>query len=229
MPISNKHHPGHASRLPRRLALLGVSVAVGATLAGAAAAPGPSGGGDPVPAPPLLAELAPYVVAPAVSLEPVAPTSGPPKPPSSDPAAGPPVRLVVPRLGVNAPVIGADVRDGTLWPPDDPRRLGWWTEGAAPGAVAGGALITGHTVHSGGGAFDDLETLRRGDVVKVRTKKGVLEYAVSAVTVYRKSTLARDAERVFSQTVPGRLVLITCEDWNGSGYDSNAVVLADPI
>ena len=47
------------------------------------------------------------------------------------------------------------------------------------------------------------------------------------MTVYRKSTLARDAQRVFSQTVPGRLVLITCEGWNGAGYDSNAVVLAE--
>ena len=62
----------------------------------------------------------------------------------------------------------------------------------------------------------------------MRTSRGLLEYAVSSVTVYRKSTLARDAGRIFSQTVPGRLVLITCEDWNGTGYDSNAVVVADP-
>jgi hypothetical protein len=34
---------------------------------------------------------------------------------------------------------------------------------------------------------------------------------------------------VFSQDVPGRLVLITCEDWNGSVYLSNTVVLADPL
>jgi hypothetical protein len=52
---------------------------------------------------------------------------------------------------------------------------------------------------------------------------------VSGVTVYRKTTLARDAERVFGQSGPGRLVLITCEDWNGSTYLSNVVVLADPI
>ena len=28
---------------------------------------------------------------------------------------------------------------------------------------------------------------------------------------------------------PGRLVLITCEDWNGTTYLSNAVVFADPV
>jgi LPXTG-site transpeptidase (sortase) family protein len=96
-----------------------------------------------------------------------------------------------------------------------------------PGAVQGGALITGHTVHTGGGAFDDLETLDQGDVVRVRTQSGTIEYAVTGVTIYRKGRLARDAERVFSQTGPGRLVLITCEDWNGSGYDSNAIVFAE--
>ena len=41
--------------------------------------------------------------------------------------------------------------------------------------------------------------------------------------------LAQDAQRVFSQTGPGRLVLITCEDWNGSGYDSNAIVFAERL
>jgi hypothetical protein len=33
---------------------------------------------------------------------------------------------------------------------------------------------------------------------------------------------------VFAQDVPGRLVLVTCEDWDGSGYLSNAVVIATP-
>ena len=93
----------------------------------------------------------------------------------------------------------------------------------------GGALITGHTVHTGGGAFDSLETLTRCDTVRVRTRRGTVEYVVTHVRIYRKSSLARHAGEVFSQQVPGRLVLITCEGWNGAGYDSNAVVLARPI
>jgi LPXTG-site transpeptidase (sortase) family protein len=169
------------------------------------------------------APLPPYVIEPAVRLE----SSARAEPPRPDPATGAPTRLVVPRLRVDAPVVPAVVTDGTLWPPDDPRTLGWWAEGAKPGAVRGGALITGHTVHSGGGAFDDLETLRKGDAVRVRTAAGLIEYAVTGVTIYRKAGLAKDAERVFSQSVPGRLVLITCEDWNGEGYDSNAIVFAE--
>jgi LPXTG-site transpeptidase (sortase) family protein len=106
--------------------------------------------------------------------------------------------------------------------------LGWWSAGAAPGAARGSALITGHTVSSGGGAFDDLETLRTGDRLSVRTATGAIGYEVGSVTVYRKARLARRAATVFSQQVSGRVVLITCEDWNGTTYESNVVVTAHP-
>jgi hypothetical protein len=41
--------------------------------------------------------------------------------------------------------------------------------------------------------------------------------------------LAKQAAQIFDQSVPGRLVLVTCEDWNGTTYLSNAVVIAKPI
>jgi streptomycin 6-kinase len=37
------------------------------------------------------------------------------------------------------------------------------------------------------------------------------------------------AEELFSQRVPGRLVLVTCEDWDGREYLSNVVVIAAPV
>ena len=211
-------HAEHGSHRTRWLAVLGVALVAGGIVL-------------TVTAPQLLDEdldvgtattLAPYVLEPLVRLEPAAA-----EPPRPHPATAAPTRLIVPSLGVDAPVVRAQVSEGTLWPPDDPQTLGWWAEGARPGAVRGGALITGHTVHSGGGAFDYLETLRKGEVVRVRTLKGLVDYKVTGVTIYRKSSLAKDAERIFSQTVPGRLVLITCEDWNGEGYDSNAIVFAE--
>jgi LPXTG-site transpeptidase (sortase) family protein len=146
---------------------------------------------------------------------------------SSD-AAGSPQRLVIDALGVDAPVVGIDAPGGVLRPPDDPQVLGWWRAGAVPGAARGSALVTGHTVSSGGGAFDDLETLRGGDRLSVRTATGVIGYEVGSVTIYRKAGLARRAATVFSQEVPGRVVLITCEDWNGTTYESNVVVTAHP-
>ncbi len=149
--------------------------------------------------------------------------------PKAHPAKGVPRRIVVPRLGVDAPVVGIDAPGGVLLPPGDPQVLGWWRSGAKPGARYGSALVTGHTVSTGGGAFDDLEQLRGGDRVVIGTTEGRIAYDVTGVTIYRKASLARHASRVFSQTVPGRLVLITCEDWNGSTYLSNAVVVAEPV
>lgn len=165
----------------------------------------------------------PYDVAPDVEIDSAEPA------PRPAPAPGVPRRLVVPMLGVDAPVVPIAAPGGVLLPPSDPQMLGWWRDGARPGAARGGALITGHTVSAGGGAFDDLDTLRRGDEVRVRTPDRVLRYEVTGVRVYRKARIARDAEQLFSQTVPGRLVLITCEDWNGSFYESNAVIFAERV
>ena len=49
------------------------------------------------------------------------------------------------------------------------------------------------------------------------------------VVIPDKGVVARQAERLFSQEVPGRLVLITCEDWDGTAYRSNVVVTAHPV
>ena len=141
---------------------------------------------------------------------------------------GAPRRVLVPRLDVDAAVRPVKAPGGTLVPPSDPQQLGWWAAGARPGDRTGSALVTGHTVHTGGGALDNLETLRRGDRVTVRTDRGRIRYAVRSVAVYAKGALAKQAERLFSQEVPGRLVLITCEDWDGSRYLSNVVVTASP-
>ncbi len=137
--------------------------------------------------------------------------------------------VAIQRLGVSAPVVAIRAEQGSLTPPGNPRKVGWWSEGALPGAAQGSAVITGHTVHDGGGAFDDLEQLRAGDVVVLSTSRGTVNYRVTGVTTYRKQAFARSAAAVFDQSGPGRLVLITCEDWNGKVYLSNVVVVAQPM
>jgi LPXTG-site transpeptidase (sortase) family protein len=159
-------------------------------------------------------------------------TADSPDLPDAAPASwkpGAPRRLLVPSLGVDAPVVPIEAPGGVLTPPADPQVLGWWAAGAKPGARTGSALVTGHTVHSGGGAMDDLERLARGDRVWMRTDRGRIGYDVRSVVVLGKGELAEQAEQLFSQEVPGRLVLITCEDWNGVEYLSNVVVTATPV
>jgi LPXTG-site transpeptidase (sortase) family protein len=142
---------------------------------------------------------------------------------------GRPVRVAIPQLEVSAPVVGIKADDGALTPPSDPSTVGWWSAGAQPGARRGSAVITGHTVHDGGGAFDNLDKLTPGSVVVVSTNRGPLRYQVATVTTYRKATLAKRAAQLFDQSVRGRLVLVTCEDWNGQVYLSNVVVVALPM
>jgi LPXTG-site transpeptidase (sortase) family protein len=144
-------------------------------------------------------------------------------------AAGEPVRLAIPALDVRAKVVGIPAPDGVLSPPADPSMLGWWNAGAVAGAAHGNALITGHTVHTGGGAFDDIASLQRGDHLRVTTVNGRIRYVVRSVVVYSKAELEQRAAQIFRQSGPSRLALITCDDWNGTEYQSNAVVFATPV
>ncbi len=141
---------------------------------------------------------------------------------------GAPRSIHIGRLGVRSPVQPIHVAGSALTPPSDPAVLGWWADGARPGDVRGSVLVTGHTVSTGGAALDRLEALRPGDAVTVRTRRDVLEYAVRRVAIIEKGLVAQRAERLFSQEVPGRLVLVTCGDWDGTRHRSNVVVTAQP-
>ncbi|WP_406049394.1 class F sortase [Kribbella sp. NBC_00889] len=143
--------------------------------------------------------------------------------------AGRPTSLTIAQLDVKAPVIAIKAAHGALTPPSDPSTVGWWSGGAQPGGARGSAVITGHTVHNGGGAFDKLDQLVPGSVVVASTVRGQLRYRVASVTTYRKAALAKRATQLFDQRVRARLVLVTCEDWNGKVYLSNVVVIALPI
>jgi LPXTG-site transpeptidase (sortase) family protein len=140
--------------------------------------------------------------------------------------AGRPRSVVIPALHVRAPVRGIDPEGRVLVPPSDPTSVGWWREGARPGARHGAAVLTGHTVSTGGGAFDDLDRLRSGDTVRVTTSTATLAFVVDRARTYAKTSLTQHAARLFGQDGPGRLVLVTCSDWDGQAYRSNFVATA---
>lgn len=144
------------------------------------------------------------------------------------PVTSSPDRIVVPGLSVDAPVVPISASGGVLVPPSDPLVIGWWSAGARPGAATGTAVLTGHTVSTGGGAFDDLDRMRPGQRLRIDSGSSSTDYVVRSVTVYRKQSLAEHATEIFNQGVRGRVALVTCEDWNGSSYLSNAVVIAVP-
>jgi LPXTG-site transpeptidase (sortase) family protein len=138
--------------------------------------------------------------------------------------------LHIPRIGVDAEVVPIHSnQERILEPPSDPSVAGWWSDGAAPGEAHGSAVLVGHTVRNkGGGVFDDMGDLTRGDAIAVEASDSTLAYRVQSIEVLSKDEVARNAEKIFAQTGAGRLVLITCDDWDGTAWRSNIVTIATP-
>src|SRR5689334_1245962 len=74
-----------------------------------------------------------------------------------------PTLLIVPSIKLRAPIIPIEIDpDGVLHPPADVHEVGWWERSAKPGAADGQTLVTGHTVHTGGGVMNQLGEMRPG-------------------------------------------------------------------
>ena len=139
-----------------------------------------------------------------------------------------PQRLKIPSLGIDAPVLPIKADGLRLVPPSDPQTVGWWSDGALPGAERGTAILAGHTVSTGGGVFNDLDQIRPGQRVKILSDSHRLRLRVTSVNIYHKTVLAEHAAEIFDQNRQGRLALVSCDDWTGTDYLSNVVVIARP-
>lgn len=140
------------------------------------------------------------------------------------------VRLLVPSVGIDAPIVPIQMSGNTLTPPDDASLVGWWTGSAKPGSKTGQTLITGHTVHTGGGQMDHLGAISPGGIIEIVTPDGNLWYRETQVVVYSKDQVSQHAQQLFGQNrTKNRLVLVTCTGWTGSYYTSNVIVFADPL
>ena len=144
---------------------------------------------------------------------------------------GAPDRIVVPSVGIDAPVVPIETStDGVLTPPADVDTAGWWQRSAEPGARRGQVLVTGHTVHDGDGSMDAMGGVKAGDRVRLRSGRQIAIYRATAVAEYSRAEVAEQARKLFGQNRGhGRLVLVTCTDWNGTDYESNIIVFADPV
>ncbi|WP_205474371.1 class F sortase [Nocardioides sp. SYSU D00038] len=142
-----------------------------------------------------------------------------------------PLRLIARSVKIAAPIVPIQVSpDAVLDPPRDPKQVGWWDASAEPGALTGQTVITGHTVHTGGGAMDRVDRLEPGQFVDVQTQRGTMRYEVTKVSVLSKDEVAEKAVSLFGQeTGDGRLVLVSCDDWNGRFYESNVIVFGKPL
>ncbi|MFD6416875.1 class F sortase [Streptomyces sp. NPDC060194] len=156
-------------------------------------------------------------------------------PAAHEPLAGRPAprRVLVPALGVDAPVAarGLDASGAVEPPPfDRPSQVGWYGAGTAPGA-AGPAILVGHVdTASRPAVFHDLSAAEPGHEIRVERADGtVAEFTVDDVAVVERDGF--DAHAVYGPHRAGRaeLRLITCGgtyDRAAGTYSANVVVSA---
>ncbi|MFE7928491.1 class F sortase [Streptomyces sp. NPDC057456] len=144
-----------------------------------------------------------------------------------------PQRIDIPDLGVQAPVVarGLDTDGGVDPPPfDQAGVVGWYADGATPGA-RGTALLVGHVdTETRPAVFYKLSTLKAGETVRVVRDDGkVAEFTVDDVEVVQRDRF--DARQAYGPRQPDRaeLRLITCGgtfDRVSRSYTANVIVSA---
>jgi len=211
--------------LPLVGVLLGATMTAGAALALTgtpaaarafvvpAAGPVPSANGTTTPTAPLQPVADGLVAAPVD------------RPPSR---GSRPLRLVVPALHLDVPVVAVQIADGILAVPDNVHTIGWWSGGAAPGDRSGTVVLDGHVddARQGVGALAAVARLPLGGSVTVLTSYGDVRYTVRARRTYPKDALPAD---LFNAAATPRLALITCSgtfDRTTGHYQDNLVVYA---
>ncbi|MFI2607267.1 class F sortase [Kitasatospora sp. NPDC018619] len=158
-------------------------------------------------------------------------------PPAGAPAprpypASPPTRLLIPSVGVDAPVAGLGLNpDGTVEVPSADRgdEVGWYRNGPTPGET-GPAVLIGHydTVH-GPAVFKQLPKLRAGERIRIQRADGsTVDFTVRTLVQASKDSFP--TEQVYGDTPGPALRLITCGGRIGKDghWTDNIIVLADP-
>lgn len=142
--------------------------------------------------------------------------------------SSPPDRLRIPALAIDAAVQHVGVKEnGNMATPSGFKDVGWYKYGTVPGQQ-GSAVITGHVDNGLGlaGVFRDLEKIKTGEEVYVKTKDGgEARFVVTDIQTYAYTAVPLDL--LFNRHDKARLNLITCTgNWikKEKTYDARLVV-----
>jgi LPXTG-site transpeptidase (sortase) family protein len=119
-------------------------------------------------------------------------------------------RVVIPKLGVDAPVVLAPIKDQT-WQVDHLDQAVGHLEGTAPPGSNSNIVLAGHVTLAAGvyGPFAGLGQLTAGDIVTVYQGDQVYNYMVDS-----QQMVDRTAIDVTYPTNTGQITLITCNNWS---------------
>ncbi|MDQ0931085.1 class F sortase [Streptomyces turgidiscabies] len=159
---------------------------------------------------------------------PADPRSAGPESPALPPS--PPLRIRIPAIGVNAPLMGLGLTaTGSLEVPPAEREdlAGWYEAGTAPGET-GTAIVAGHVDNADGpSVFYRLGALEKGGAIEVERIDGnTAVFTVDAVEVYARDHFPD--EKVYGAASRPELRVITCGGPYSprTGYAGNVVVFA---
>jgi LPXTG-site transpeptidase (sortase) family protein len=137
-----------------------------------------------------------------------------------------PVRLIIPRIKVDAAIEITSVQDGIMTNPVDPWKAGWYQSFSRPGEWTN-TVIAGHRDWWGYGpvVFWDLGWLQPGDKVYLTGADGSgATYVVGEVEVVPRSV---DPQTIINDVGYEALTLITCGGvWNGTEYTQRIIIRA---
>ncbi|MFZ2804061.1 MAG: class F sortase [Patescibacteria group bacterium] len=148
-------------------------------------------------------------------------------------AVGLPIRLIIPRIHVNAPIDDVGLTaDGSMGIPKLPLNAAWYALGPKPGE-AGNAVIDGHLDwwYGAKGVFEYLSSLKPGDLITVQDSQGATTtFVVRTSRAYGQ----KDNDTAVFQSSDGKshLNLITCDgvwDRKSQMYSKRLVVFADKV
>mgnify|MGYP000324320214 CR=1 FL=1 len=122
----------------------------------------------------------------------------------------PPTRLLIPKLGLDA-IVKYVPFDGFTWLISGlQNEIAWMGSTSWPGLGSNTALAGHVTLRNGAdGPFRYLDTLRKGDEIRLYTEKGVYLYRVQESLVVKDDDFS-----VVQPTQEAMLTLITCTGWN---------------
>lgn len=140
-----------------------------------------------------------------------------------------PVRLRIPKLQLDAPVVPVGrTSTGEMAAPEGRHDVGWYSYGYLPG-VLGNATLAAHSWHEEGeGAFSRLQDLVKGDTIEVETKTKQLRFIVAHARSYPQT--AQGLTEVFGPSDTARLNLVTCiGTWDEAAkrYEERLVVMTE--
>jgi LPXTG-site transpeptidase (sortase) family protein len=135
------------------------------------------------------------------------------------------LRIEIPTLGINFPIVGAAInRDG--WDLTWLQNSVAYLEGSAYPTLGGNTVLTAHVTdpYNNLGPFSDVKGMRLGQKIYIHANRQVYVYQVQA----NRKVLPSDISAVFAHEDYSWITLVTCEDYNAKTglYDHRRMVRA---